>query len=84
MSKDLPWQDNRASYSPMSAMRDFPTKVVIKAEKRLQLGAFTSASGDVLHRSTGIDPVFWRFTRFEFLIFEEICRQIQEGEKNGG
>lgn len=84
MSKELPWQDNRSCFSPMTAMRDFPTKVVIKAEKRLQFGAFTSSSGDVLHRSTGVDPVFWRFTRFELLIFEELCRQIQEGEKNGG
>lgn len=78
MARDLSWLDHVTVFSPVEALRLFSSETVIRAEEWLKHEPFTNESGDTLQVNPEINPVVWRWNRFKFGIFCDLCRWIEE------
>lgn len=80
MARDLSWLDPKTIYSPVEALRLFSSAVVLQAEEWLKHEPYTNKSGDTLQANSRINPAMWRWNRFHFEIFCDLCREIEEDE----
>lgn len=78
MAHDLSWLDPKTVYSPIEALRLFSSTTVLQAEEWLKHEPYENESGDVLQANSEINPAMWRWNRFKFEIFCDLCRWIEE------
>lgn len=78
MAYDLSWLDPKTIYSPIEALRLFPPAVVLQAEEWLKNEPYENESGDILQVNSEINPVMWRWNKFKFGIFCDLCRDMED------